>query len=196
MKEAPAFYSLYTGLIVVGGGIILLPNVPLLKILVFSQVANGIWLPVVLIFILLLINRRDLMGNYTNTLTFNIVAWATGIIMIILTMVLVYAALFNPASAGSARKYALCSWTPERMLGFLSSTGLFLRVCTVAFCSLTPEPFPVKAANFSNLPIARKRNFSQIGSQALAAHLPSSWTAMAAGPSAATCLASPGTAWA
>ena len=100
VKEAPAFYSLYTGLIVVGGGIILLPNAPLLKILVFSQVANGVWLPVVLIFILLLINRRDLMGTHTNTLTFNIVAWATGIIMIILTVVLVYAALFNPASAG------------------------------------------------------------------------------------------------
>ena len=100
VKEAPAFYSLYTGLIVLGAGIILLPNAPLLKILVFSQVANGIWLPVVLIFILLLINRRDLMGTHTNTLTFNIVAWATGIIMIILTVVLVYAALFQPAAAG------------------------------------------------------------------------------------------------
>ena len=70
------------------------------KILVFSQVANGVWLPVVLIFILLLINRRDLMGDHTNTLTFNIVAWATGIIMIVLTVVLVYAALFQPAAAG------------------------------------------------------------------------------------------------
>ncbi len=84
----------------VGGGIILLPNAPLLKILVLSQVANGVWLPVVLIFILLLINRRDLMGKHTNTLTFNVVAWATGIVMIVLTLVLVYAALFQPASAG------------------------------------------------------------------------------------------------
>jgi NRAMP (natural resistance-associated macrophage protein)-like metal ion transporter len=100
VKEAPAFYALYTGLIVVGGGIILLPNAPLLKILVFSQVANGVWLPVVLIFILLLINRRELMGEHTNTLTFNIVAWATGIVMIILTLVLVYAAIFEPAAAG------------------------------------------------------------------------------------------------
>ena len=100
LKEAPAFYALYTGLIVVGGGIILLPNAPLLKILVLSQVANGVWLPVVLIFILLLINRRDLMGKHTNTLTFNVVAWATGIVMIVLTLVLVYAALFQPASAG------------------------------------------------------------------------------------------------
>jgi NRAMP (natural resistance-associated macrophage protein)-like metal ion transporter len=100
VKEAPAFYSLYTGLIVVGGGIILLPNAPLLKILVFSQVANGVWLPVVLIFILLLINRRDLMGEHTNTLLFNVIAWATGIVMIVLTLVLVYAALFEPAAAG------------------------------------------------------------------------------------------------
>jgi NRAMP (natural resistance-associated macrophage protein)-like metal ion transporter len=100
VKEAPAFYSLYTGLIVVGAGIILLPNAPLLKILIFSQVANGVWLPIVLIFILLLVNRRDLMGIHTNTLTFNIVAWATGIIMIILTIVLVYAAIFEPAAAG------------------------------------------------------------------------------------------------
>ncbi len=100
VKEAPAFYSLYTGLIVVGGGIILLPNAPLLKILVFSQVANGVWLPVVLIFILLLINRRDLMGQHTNTLAFNVVAWTTGVVMIILTLVLVYAAIFEPSAAG------------------------------------------------------------------------------------------------
>jgi Mn2+/Fe2+ NRAMP family transporter len=100
LTEAPAFYSLYTGLIVVGGGIILIPRVPLLKILVFSQVANGIWLPVVLIFILMLINRRDLMGEHTNTLAFNIVAWAASIIMIVLTVILVYAAIFEPSSAG------------------------------------------------------------------------------------------------
>jgi len=100
LREAPAFYALYTGLIVVGGGIILIPKAPLLKILVLSQVANGIWLPVVLIFVLLLINRRDLMGHYTNSLTFNAVAWSASIIMIILTVILVYAAIFEPASAG------------------------------------------------------------------------------------------------
>jgi NRAMP (natural resistance-associated macrophage protein)-like metal ion transporter len=100
VKEAPAFYSLYTGLIVVGGGIILLPNAPLFKILVLSQVANGVWLPVVLIFILLLINRRDLMGEHTNSWGFNLVAWAMSIIMIVLTLVLVYASITQPASAG------------------------------------------------------------------------------------------------
>jgi NRAMP (natural resistance-associated macrophage protein)-like metal ion transporter len=100
IKEAPAFYALYTGLIVVGAGIILIPKVPLLKILVFSQVANGIWLPVVLIFVLMLINRRDLMGKFTNTWVFNVVAWSASIIMIILTIILVYAAIFEPSSAG------------------------------------------------------------------------------------------------
>src|SRR5580693_4436817 len=100
LKEAPAFYGLYTGLIIVGGGFILLPNAPLFKILVLSQVANGVWLPVVLIFILLLINRRDLMGEHTNTWGFNLVAWAMSIIMIILTLVLVYAAITQPSSAG------------------------------------------------------------------------------------------------
>jgi len=100
LDEAPAFYSLYTALIVVGAGIILIPKAPLLKILVLSQVANGVWLPVVLIFILLLINRRDLMGEHVNTLTFNIVAWTMSIVMIALTLVLLFATIFEPNSAG------------------------------------------------------------------------------------------------
>jgi len=98
-KEAPAFYSLYTLLIVVGAGIVLVPRAPLWKILLYSQVGNGIWLPIVLIFILLLINRRDLMGEYTNTWGFNLIAWASSIIMIILTLILMYTALFQPSSA-------------------------------------------------------------------------------------------------
>src|SRR5271163_1237670 len=100
LKEAPAFYALYTGLIVVGAGIILIPKAPLLKILVLSQVANGVWLPVVLIFILLLINRKDLMGEHVNSWGFNIVAWGMSIIMIVLTIVLVYAAFTESAGSG------------------------------------------------------------------------------------------------
>jgi Mn2+/Fe2+ NRAMP family transporter len=100
LKEAPTFYSLYTLLIVAGAGIILLPGAPLLKILVLSQVANGVWLPVVLIFMLLLINRRDLMGEHTNSLTFNVIAWASSAVMIILTLILVYTAIFQPSAAG------------------------------------------------------------------------------------------------
>jgi Mn2+/Fe2+ NRAMP family transporter len=94
-SEARIFYGLYTVLIAVGAGIILIPHVPLWKILIFSQVGNGIWLPIVVIFILLLVNRKDLMGEHVNTLTFNIVAWVTAIAMIVLTLVLVYTSLFQ-----------------------------------------------------------------------------------------------------
>jgi NRAMP (natural resistance-associated macrophage protein)-like metal ion transporter len=100
--EAKIFYGLYTVLIAVGAGIILIPHVPLWKIFIFSQVGNGVWLPIVIIFILLLVNRRDLMGEHVNTLTFNIVAWVTAIAMIILTLVLVYTSIFqaSPPPAG------------------------------------------------------------------------------------------------
>jgi len=98
-REAPIFYWLYSILIVVGAGIVLLPNAPLWKILIFSQVGNGIWLPVVVIFILLLVNRRDLMGEYVNTTTFNVVAWVTAIAMIVLTLVLTYSAIFQGGSS-------------------------------------------------------------------------------------------------
>ena len=100
-NEAPIFYWLYTILIGVGAGIVLLPNAPLWKILIFSQVGNGIWLPVVVIFILLLVNRRDLMGEYVNTLTFNVIAWVTAIAMILLTLILSYTAIFPAASPPS-----------------------------------------------------------------------------------------------
>jgi NRAMP (natural resistance-associated macrophage protein)-like metal ion transporter len=98
-EDAKIFYWLYTILIVVGAGVVLLPHAPLWKILIFSQVGNGIWLPVVVIFILLLVNRRDLMGDYVNTVAFNIIAWITAIFMIGLTLFLTYAAIFQPAPA-------------------------------------------------------------------------------------------------
>lgn len=100
-REAPAFYWLYTILILVGGGIVLLPNAPLWKIFIFSQVGNGIWLPIVIIFILLLVNRKELMGEHTNTLSFNIVAWITAIFMIVLTFVLVGQAILQALHGGS-----------------------------------------------------------------------------------------------
>jgi Mn2+/Fe2+ NRAMP family transporter len=97
-KDAPIFYWLYTVLIVVGAGVVLLPHAPLWKILIFSQVGNGIWLPVVVIFILLLVNRRDLMGDYVNTTTFNVIAWVTAVAMIALTLFLSYSAIFQSAT--------------------------------------------------------------------------------------------------
>jgi Mn2+/Fe2+ NRAMP family transporter len=95
-KDARMFYGLYTALIVVGGGIILLPNAPLLKILVLSQVANGVWLPIVMVLILLLIRRKDLMGDRVNGRFFNLLAWVISIALIIVTLALVYVTLFPP----------------------------------------------------------------------------------------------------
>jgi Mn2+/Fe2+ NRAMP family transporter len=85
-------------MIAVGAAVILIPRAPLQKILVFSQVGNGVWLPVVLIFMLLLVNRKDLMGDQVNTRTFNVIAWITAVAMIALTLILVYASIFRAGS--------------------------------------------------------------------------------------------------
>ena len=80
-------------LIVAGAGVILTPNLPLVKITILSQVVNGAVLPFVLIFMLLLINKKELMGEYTNTHLFNIVAWATTVIVIVLSLALMVSSL-------------------------------------------------------------------------------------------------------
>src|SRR5271167_96553 len=84
--EAPVFYWLYTALIVAGAGVILIPNLPLVKISILSQVVNGIAVPPVLIFMLLLVNKTELMGQYVNSKLYNWTAWATTIIMTILSI--------------------------------------------------------------------------------------------------------------
>ncbi len=84
--EAPFFYWLYTLLIAAGGAVLLIPGLPLVKIAVLSQVVNGVVLPFVLIFMLLLINKKELMGEYVNTRLFNAVAWLTTVVMIGLTI--------------------------------------------------------------------------------------------------------------
>lgn len=99
-RDARIFYGLYTALIVAGAGIILIPSAPLMKILVLSQVGNGIWLAIVLVFILLLVNRRSLMGEHVNGRIFNVVAWTISIAMIILTLVFAYVSIVNPQAAG------------------------------------------------------------------------------------------------
>jgi Mn2+/Fe2+ NRAMP family transporter len=66
--------------------VVLIPGLPLLKIAVLSQVVNGVVLPFVLIFMLLLINKKELMGEYVNTRLFNAVAWLTTAVMIALTI--------------------------------------------------------------------------------------------------------------
>jgi Mn2+/Fe2+ NRAMP family transporter len=89
ISDAPIFYVLYTLLIVVGAGVILIPNFPLIRMILLSQVLNGALLPFVLIYMVLLINKKDLMGIWTNPRWFNLVAWITVVVMIGLTLALV-----------------------------------------------------------------------------------------------------------
>jgi Mn2+/Fe2+ NRAMP family transporter len=85
-KEAPFFYWLYTGLIVGGAcTVLLLPDSKLIKFAIYSQVLNGVLLPVVIILMLLLINRKDLMGEHRNSTLWNVIAWGTSIIVIGMT---------------------------------------------------------------------------------------------------------------
>lgn len=86
LKEAPIFYFLYTALIVVGAGVILWPKFPLVKMILLSQVLNGVLLPLVLIFMILLVNKKSLMGEWVNSTWVNAVSWFTVVFMIGLTL--------------------------------------------------------------------------------------------------------------
>lgn len=84
--EAKQFYALYTAIIIIGAAVVLIPDFPLLAIMVLSQVVNGMLLPFVLIFMLLLINNREIMGEHVNGKVWNAVSWFTVIGLIILTI--------------------------------------------------------------------------------------------------------------
>ncbi|PYR02589.1 MAG: Mn transporter [Acidobacteria bacterium] len=92
-SEAPIFYWLYTSLVVVGAGFVLIPRLPLIKVIIVSQVANGVLIPFVLFFMLRLINREDLMGTYRNSRVANVIAWSTSAVMIALTIALVWTSI-------------------------------------------------------------------------------------------------------
>jgi Mn2+/Fe2+ NRAMP family transporter len=95
MREAPTFYFIYTGLIVLGAlAVLILPENRQIPIILLSQVANGILLPIVLLFMLRLCNRQDLMGKHTNSRLFNIIAWITCIVTTTMTLLLVLSGLF------------------------------------------------------------------------------------------------------
>ncbi|HSU61608.1 MAG TPA: Nramp family divalent metal transporter [Bryobacteraceae bacterium] len=92
-SEAPIFYWLYTLLIGGGAGIVLIPHLPLLKFILYSQVANGMLIPFVLVYMLLLVNRPRLMGSFKNKRWQNWIAWATAVTMIVLTAAWVYTSI-------------------------------------------------------------------------------------------------------
>ena len=76
-RRARVFFNLFTGLIVIGAVVALIPNIPLIKMLVWIQVLNGVLLPIILVFILLLINDSRLVGHLKNTHFYNVLGWGT-----------------------------------------------------------------------------------------------------------------------
>ncbi len=93
--EAKEFYILYTGILVVSAIIILIPNAPLIKISVWSQVLNGILLPVVLVSMILLINNKKIMGKYVNKPIQNLVGWGAVVLLTALSLILIVLPLIS-----------------------------------------------------------------------------------------------------
>ncbi len=100
-RQAPVFYALYGGLILIGGGIVLAAGDALQNVIIFySQVLNGVLLPLVLILMLLLVNNKRIMGTYTNGLAFNVIAWLTVVVVGLLTAVSTVQLLVTPHGGG------------------------------------------------------------------------------------------------
>ena len=93
-REAPQFLGLYTAFIVIGAGVIMIPDAPLIMIMFVSQTINGILLPVILIIMLKLVNNREVMGDYVNSKMMNVVTWITIGVLIVLTVMLLATSIF------------------------------------------------------------------------------------------------------
>jgi Mn2+/Fe2+ NRAMP family transporter len=99
-KEAPEFYWLYSAIILLSAAMILTPGVPLLKIILTSQVLNGLLLPVILVFMALLIRRRELMGEYVNGKFYDAVTWGTTVALVGLALAMVVTSFLPSATPG------------------------------------------------------------------------------------------------
>jgi Mn2+/Fe2+ NRAMP family transporter len=86
-SEAPQFYGLYSVLIFFGAAVILIPGIPLFPVMYISQVLNGLLLPIILVFMLLLINNKKLMGAYTGKRAYNVISWTTVGALVVLSVV-------------------------------------------------------------------------------------------------------------
>jgi Mn2+/Fe2+ NRAMP family transporter len=86
LKEAPMFFGIYTLSILFGAAVVLLPDIGLIDTMIRAQAINGILLPVILIFMLKLINSKEIMGKHTNTKIYNIAVWGMAIVLILMTL--------------------------------------------------------------------------------------------------------------
>lgn len=93
-REAPIFIGVFTFLIAVGAAIAVIPDLPLIRVLLFTQVINGLLLPVILIAVLRLVNSRDLMGAYVNGRLYNAAAWLTTIVVTLISLLYITSVLF------------------------------------------------------------------------------------------------------
>ncbi|HSV32853.1 MAG TPA: divalent metal cation transporter, partial [Pyrinomonadaceae bacterium] len=96
-REAPIFLGIFTFLIALGASIAMIPDLPLIRVLLITQVINGLLLPVVLFAILRLVNNRELMGKYVNGRLYNIAAWLTAIVVCSLSLLLIVISIFPGA---------------------------------------------------------------------------------------------------
>jgi len=94
-SEAPIFYGLYTVLIVISAGVILIPKIPLVFMMILAQVIQGLLLPVILIFMALLINNKRLMGVHSNSRTYNITVWLTISVLVAFAILLIGSSLWS-----------------------------------------------------------------------------------------------------
>lgn len=92
-KEAPAFFGLYTALIVIGAALVLWPDLSLYQVMLTSQVINGVLLPPILIFMVLIASNKNVMGSYVNSSWYNMVSWTFTVILILLTLLLLASTL-------------------------------------------------------------------------------------------------------
>src|SRR2546423_1042412 len=94
-SEAPIFNGIYTALIAIAAAFVLIPGLPLIQVIVATQFLNGLLLPIVLIFVLRLVNDRELMGEYVNNRLFNILSYGTTGILILLTVALLVSSVLG-----------------------------------------------------------------------------------------------------
>ncbi len=94
-REAPIFLGIFSSLIAIGVIVALIPNIPQIKLLLFTQTINGILLPFLLVAIVLLSSNREIMGEYANSLWFKILAWGITIVISILSILLIFTTLFG-----------------------------------------------------------------------------------------------------
>lgn len=93
-REAPIFLGTFTFLVAVGAAIAIVPNLPLIRVLLVTQVINGLLLPIVLFAILKLVNNRELMGRHVNGPLYNLAAWLTAIVVTLLSLLYILSTLF------------------------------------------------------------------------------------------------------